>query len=169
MGLPRKLKNLNLFNDGETYIGTVSSLELPKLTRKHEDWRGAGMNGTVGIDMGMEKLEATHTYGGHVSQVVKQFGITEIDGVLLRFAGAYQRDDTGEVDAVEIVMRGRHREIDRGTAKPGDDTEFKVTSDLTYYKESVNGEVLIEIDVVNMIEKVDGKDRLEAQRRAIGM
>ena len=44
-----------------------------------------------------------------------------VDGVQLRCAAAYQRDDTQEVDSVEIIVRGRHSEIDRGEAKVGDD------------------------------------------------
>jgi uncharacterized protein len=42
MALPKKLKYLNLFNDGFNYMGIVSSLTLPKLTRKLEKYRGGG-------------------------------------------------------------------------------------------------------------------------------
>ncbi|TBM13922.1 phage tail protein, partial [Hafnia alvei] len=47
MGMPRKLKYLNLFNDGLSYMGVVSSVTLPKLTRKLENYRGGGMNGSA--------------------------------------------------------------------------------------------------------------------------
>ena len=36
MALPRKLKYLNMFNDGLSYMGVVESVTLPKLTRKRE-------------------------------------------------------------------------------------------------------------------------------------
>ncbi|MEX7479196.1 phage major tail tube protein, partial [Acinetobacter baumannii] len=36
-------------------------------------------------------------------------------------------------------------------------------------KLTVNGKVEIEIDVLGFKEVVDGKDRLEAQRKAIGL
>ncbi len=36
MALPRKLKYLNLFNDGNNYIGVVEEMTLPKLSRKLE-------------------------------------------------------------------------------------------------------------------------------------
>ncbi|MGJ0639506.1 phage major tail tube protein, partial [Xenorhabdus bovienii] len=39
----------------------------------------------------------------------------------------------------------------------------------TYYKLTWDGEVMIEIDTVNMVEIVGGVDRLEAHRRAIGL
>ena len=47
MALPRKLKNMNLFNQGRSYIGEVPSVTLPKLTRKLDEYRGGGMDGTV--------------------------------------------------------------------------------------------------------------------------
>jgi P2 family phage contractile tail tube protein len=167
MALPRKLKNFNLFVDGETFAGIATEVTLPKLTRKMEAIRAAGMNGEIDADLGMEKLELEWTCGGHVRQVYQQFGISRADGLLLRFAGAYQRDDTGLITPVEVVVRGRHSEIDPGNAKSGDDTELKVKSSLSYYKLMENGSTVIEIDLINMVEIVDGVDNLALQRAAI--
>nr|EMA1793626.1 phage major tail tube protein [Cronobacter turicensis] len=78
-------------------------------------------------------------------------------------------DDTGETVAVEVVMRGRHKEIDSGEGKQGEDTETKISTQCTYFKLTMNGKELIEIDTVNMVEKVNGVDRLEQHRRNIGL
>jgi P2 family phage contractile tail tube protein len=169
MALPRKLKNYNVFYNGDNFIGRCGEVELPKLTIKTEDWRGGGMNGPVKVDLGMEGLEINHTWGGLEAEIYRQFGINKVDGVLLRFSGAYQRDDTAEVDAVEVVVRGRHTEIDPGSAKAGEDTELKVKSDLSYYKLTVNGEVIVEIDFVNFIHLANGEDRLAEFRAAMGI
>lgn len=167
MALPRKLKNYNLFNDGESYVGQVQELTLPTLTRSMEDYRGGGMSGPVKIDNGQDPIEIEWTLGGMMRSVLNQYGVTQHDGVQLRFAGAYQRDDTGDVDAVEVVVRGRHEEIDFGTAKAGDNTEIKIKTACSYYKLMINSATVIEIDLMNMIEIVNGTDRLAAQRRAI--
>jgi P2 family phage contractile tail tube protein len=74
MGLPRKLKDLMLFNAGEAYVGQVGSFTLPKLTRKMEEWRGGGMDTPFEIDMGGEKLEAEWTCGGPIVEVLRQSG-----------------------------------------------------------------------------------------------
>lgn len=168
MALPSKLKNLNLFNDGLSYIGQVTEFKLPTLTRKMEEYRAGGMAGPIDIDLGQEKIEAEWKCGGLMKQVLRQYGTVSHNGVQLRMAAAYQREDTGDVDAVEIVLRGRHSEIDSGTGKPGDDTEFSVKTSASYYKLSINGRVEIEIDMVGMVFIVDGKDLLADQRRAIG-
>jgi uncharacterized protein len=169
MALPRKLKAFNLFHNGENFVGQVAEVTPPKLTRKMEAYRGGGMNGPVDIDQGQEAIALEWTCGGLMRSVIAQYGITTHDGVQLRFAGAYRAEDTAKPDAVEIVVRGRHKELDFGTAKPGDDTAFKVSTSCSYYKLSVNGETLVEIDLINMIEKVNGADLLSELRNAIGL
>lgn len=169
MALPRKLKRFNVFLDGVNYIGECVEITLPKLARKMEDYRSGGMSGPVDIDLGMEKLELDVTYGGFMQDVVKQFGIGKLDHVMLRFAGSYQRDDSGDCDAIEVVMRGRAQEIDFGSAKAGDNTDFKTKYSLSYYKLTLNGSDLVEIDLVNLVEKIAGVDRLAEHRRNIGL
>lgn len=171
MALPHKLKNMNLFFNGDNWQGKAEEITLPKLTRKLEAYRAGGMNGAAHVDLGLEDdaLGMEMTLGGVEAQLYKQWGIAEIDGVPLRFAGAYQRDDTGEVTACEVVVRGRLSEIDPGSAKQGDNTQVKFSFKPTYYRLVWNGADLIEIDVVNMVEKVDGVDRLSEQRAAIGL
>lgn len=171
MALPHKLKNMNLFFNGDNWQGKAEEITLPKLTRKIEAYRAGGMNGAAHVDLGLEDdaLGMEMTLGGVEAQLYKQWGIAEIDGVPLRFAGAYQRDDTGEVTACEVVVRGRLSEIDPGSAKQGDNTQVKFSFKPTYYRLVWNGADLIEIDVVNMVEKVDGVDRLAEQRTAIGL
>lgn len=169
MALPSVLKNFNLFNDAKSYMGIAEEIKLPKLKRKMEEFRAGGMNGPVKIDLGQEGLGIEFTCGGFMEQVFTQYGISKVDGVMLRFAGAYQRDDTAVVQAVEVVVRGRHEEIDAGDPKAGDKSKLNVKSTLSYYKLSVDNKVLIEIDLLNMIEIVNGNDILQDQRKAIGL
>lgn len=171
MGLPSKLKNMALFANGTSYVGQVTEVTLPKLSRKTEAFRAGGMGGAAQIDMGLDDdaLQFDWTIGGYVAEVIKQLNGGTIDGAQVRFTGAYQRDDTGEYDAVEIVVRGRHKELDRGTAKVGDDTTTKVTTNPVYYKESLNGQAITEIDVLGMKHIVNGVDILAEQRRALGI
>ncbi|RKF33401.1 phage major tail tube protein [Paraburkholderia fungorum] len=169
MGMPRKLKGFNLFQNGNNFRGQVAEVTLPKLTRKMEDYQGGGMSGPIKVDFGQEGIQMEWTCGGIMADVLKQYGITTHDGVQLRFAGGYQSEDSSTYDSVEVVVKGRHMEIDPGTAKAKDDTAFKVTTVASYYKLSINGEDIIEIDFVNMIEKINGTDLLAALRTAIGL
>lgn len=171
MALPRKLKHLNIFQDGENWIGVAEDYTPAKLSQKFEAYRGGGMMGAANIHMGLEDgaLDTSFTFGGAEDALVKRMGLAKIDGVALRFAGSFQRDDTSEIVSVEIVQRGRFKELDRGTFKSGDNTQSKVSMVNTYYKETMNGVVLCEIDLLNMIWIVDGVDLMAEHRKAIGL
>ena len=169
MGLPAKIKNFATFIDGISYVGEVEEVTLPKLKRKTEDWRGGGMPGAIKADMGVDALEMEFTAGGILREVFTQWGAIKHDAVLIRFAGALQADDQEAPQSLEVTVRGRHEEIDLGNAKAGDKTAFKVKSALSYYKLVMDGETLIEIDLVNMIEIIGGQDRMADVRAILGV
>lgn len=169
MGMPKKLKNFNLFGDGNSYQGEVDEVVLPKLTRKMEEWRGSGMRGPIKWENGMEAMTLEWTVGGLMRPVLQQWGVTTHNGLQLRFAGGYQAAGSDKVDAVEIIVRGCHSEIDMGAAKVGEDTSMKILTEVSYYKLSINGEDVIEIDFLGMVEKVNGNDSMQALRQAIGL
>lgn len=168
MGMPAVLKNFAVFVDGVSYAGEVNEIALPKLKRKLEAFRSGGMNMEAKTDQGMEALEAEITAGGWLKDVLKQFGWTGVNGVPLRFAGAVQRDDTGMYSSVEIFMRGRWEELDMGSGKAGDKTEFKAKLALNYYRLVWDGEEICQIDAINMIERFGGVDNLELVRLILG-
>lgn len=167
--LPRTLKHHILFINGESYVGQSKSCTLPNLELTTEAYRGGGMLGAVAADMGLEALTMETTFGGLMRPILQQFGIVQVDGVQLRFIGSYQSDESGGVDASELIVRGRHTSIEHGDAEPGKPTEFKVKSALTYLKWSVNGAVDVEIDLLNFIFITGGVDRLAEHRRALGL
>ena len=169
MGLPRVSKNFAVFGDGNNYRGEVPEVKLPTLSRKLEEYRSGGMNGPVGLDFGQEKMEAEIKAAGWIKGMADKWGARTHDANQLRFVGGIQADDDGAVIPVEVVMRGRLQEIDPGTAKAGDNTERTYKFHLSYYKEVVDGRVEIEIDLVNMVEIVNGVDNLAAMRAALGI
>lgn len=170
MGLPRTLQDMMLFNEGNAYLGQVSSVTLPKLTRKLEAWRGAGMPRAVKIDMGAgDDLDLEFTAGGPLKDVLKQYGMMSASGVYLRFSGYYRDDETGDDVNIDVIVRGRHEEIDMGEAKLGEASEFKVKTAATYYRLDWNDAPLIEDDPINRVLIVDGQDRLARQRQMLGI
>ena len=168
--IPRKLKNFSVFVDGRGYAGKVEEITLPKLTRKMEEHRAGGMNAPVEIDMGMEKLEAELTFSEYNEDLFKLWGLVDNAGVNIRAKGALEADDENkQVTPVEVVFRGRWRELDKGGWKAGDNTTLKVSVAASYYKYSSDNTELVEIDVPNMIERIGGVDRLKQQRAALGL
>jgi P2 family phage contractile tail tube protein len=166
--IPRKLKHFSLFIEAQGYAGRVEELTLPKLSRKTEEFRAGGMNGPVEIDMGLEKLEAEFTLAEYSEEVLKLWGVKNNAQIGLRFKGAIEADDgSGGVTPIEVMLRGRWRELDMGSWKGGDNASLKVSVAVSYYKYTSKGEGIIEIDLPNLVEKVNGVDRLAAHRAAL--
>lgn len=167
--LPSKLKHLNLFGDGDSYHGRVEEIQLPKLERVMEEHRAAGMNAPIKLDQGMEALSTEWTASGLMEDPLHSFGTGKYNGVILLMAGSYDAEDGSGTKAVEIEMHGRHSVIDMGTAKPGEGGQTKITTELAYYKLTIDGKEMIEIDTVNMVEKVNGVDRLKEHRQNLNL
>jgi P2 family phage contractile tail tube protein len=165
--LPRIVKNFAVFIDGRAYNGRAEEMELPKLTIKTEEHRAGGMDAPVEIDMGMEKLECKVTLTDYDSDVVRLLGLYNA-GTQIVLRGAIQRQ--GEpVVPVEIRMRGGVKELDRGSWKAGDKATQAIAIAINSYTEKVDGEVLVDIDVENMIRVIGGVDQLAEVRSALGI
>lgn len=162
------LKNFNLFVDGRGYAGQIDEYNAPDLSIVVEDFRGGGMDAPVALDMGQEALEASFVLTQYDADVLALWGVAQGQSLPFTARGALESYD-GEVKPVIHNMRGRITTIARGTWAAGQKAALTITLRLDYYKETHNGVVLHEIDVVNMIRVVGGVDRLAQQRAALGL
>lgn len=168
--LPRRLKQFNVMVAGFGLAGICTEVTLPKLTRKLEEYRAAGMNGPVKTDHGHDALKMELTLADPVFSLIQTWGVQSIEGVGLTFRAALERETVDPLVAgYEITARGRFGEIDYGSAKGGDANEVKAMFEVAYIKITDAGTELIEIDTLNMIERVNGVDRLAEHRQALGL
>lgn len=167
MRLPPMLQDMDVFAANQRFRGQVTTYVRPKLAMKTETWLAAGMLGEVKLKFGLEEMESESKFGGDQPALNAEFGDPRIDGSMLRFVGAYQAGDDGDVTRVEITQRGSTIEIDRGDDEKGSKTESTYKHSLVYYKEVVNGDVMFEIDMLAGIFIVNGVDRWQQIRDAI--
>ena len=165
--IPRKLQNFTAFVDSHGYAGLVTEVEPPKITIKTEEYRAAGMDTPIEIDMGIEKLEATLTFAEHNKELFKALGLLPGGnlGIILRGAGG----EGANTNSIVIELRGRVREIDQGSWKAGDDVTVKVMIAARYYKLTIDGEDVVEIDTENLKRVIGGIDQLAGQRAALNL
>ncbi|MPV86906.1 phage major tail tube protein [Ostreibacterium oceani] len=168
MQLPKKLKHFNFFLDGDNFVGQVNEITLPQFMRKMEEYRGGGMYAPIKTDHGLEALSMEVTMGGLSFEFFGHFGLCQHDGITARFTGSFAGDDKCEALPMEIEITGRLSEMSLPTAKSGEDTEHKIKIEVSYIRILYNGSELCEIDIMNMVEKWQGKDRLEDHKRNIG-
>lgn len=165
--LPKVLKNFNLFVDGRNFAGRVDDLVLPKLTLKTQEHRAGGMDAPVELDMGMNKLECNFTLCEYDPDVITFFGIRDGSQIKVVMRGAIDDDNLNNVVPVVVTLGGTWREVDFGNWKAGEKATLKVAVALRYYKLEIGERELAEIDIENMVRKIDGEDRLTSIRDAI--
>lgn len=159
-------KNYQLFVDGRGYAGQTKEFTPPSPSLVTEDFRGGGMDGSVPIDMGIEPLETTFSLTAFDRDVLSLWGLAPGNEIPFVCRGALESFDGTSKGEVH-TMRGIVTKVDPGTFNNSEPT-LQITAKLSYYRLTVNGQDTIEIDVPNMIRKINGVDRLAQQRRNIG-
>ena len=167
--LPRTLKNFNTFVDMHNWAGVAESFTIPKITKKTDDYRGAGMIGDIALSMGYEKLEGEVVYAGFDVKQYRQLGVCGTSDLPVRFVGIYERQDNCTSQIVEIYTRGQAIELDPGDSKNGEKTEIKMSYNYTYYRLEVDGVVEVELDFINSIERFGSTDFAKSIKRMLGL
>lgn len=165
MALPRVIKNFNAFVDGQSYFGLCLTGTLPVPKIMTEGHRGAGMDGPVGIDMGMEAMSASLTFAEHRADLLKQLGRQA------RFVMRPAMGSASDFGAVPMIatIGGLITTPETGELKPGANATLKLDMDVRYYRLEIGNEEILEIDLVNAIRKIGGTDQLAEIRRAMGI
>lgn len=170
MALPHKLKAFQLFVDGGNWINEVPSLTLPELGRNLTEYRGGGMAGPVQVDMGQNEIQFEWTTPNMRADVFSTYGAPEHDAAQLRFEGSYESDEDGSVIPVRVIAHGRYATVGSADAQAGEDNDgMQWTMTCSYYRLEIDGEDVLEIDMVNATFIVNGEDRYADRRAAIGM
>lgn len=164
MRLPRKIRNFNAFLDGVSYAGLATEAKLPQVKLQTEAHRGAGMDGPVGIDMGMEGMTAELTLAEWSPAVPKLTGT--VARLVLRPGVS-----TSDIEAGTIIasIGGLVTGVETGDLKPGADAPLKLAMDVRSYKLEIDGQLIWDIDLVTGKRIVGGADQLAAMRRAMGI
>nr|WP_314269824.1 phage major tail tube protein [uncultured Kingella sp.] len=168
MHLPRILKGFNAFINGEDKYGIVVDISRPKISRKTEDYTPGGSMTEITAAHGFDKLEMEITAKGYEADILKSMSST-IGGTLIRYQGALQREDGAEYQILKGEARGRINEADPGSDKQGDGGEHKFKIALVFWKETLDGENIVEIDVFGNKAVFGGKDERAGLRRALGL
>jgi P2 family phage contractile tail tube protein len=163
--IPRILKNFSLFADGRGLAGLIETLTLPTITLKMEEFRGGGMDAPVEHDMGMEKLEGTFQLQEYNPDRMALLGQAHVQ---LTARGAIRRDGE-DAAAVVVNMTGMVKQKEPGDWKAGESSMPTFSYTLRYFKLTVDGREIYEIDKVNMVRRVNGVDQLATIRQAIGV
>lgn len=168
------LRDSNIFQDFTVWIddvgkiGEAPNFQPPEINIQTEEFRGGGMDGTVEIPMGIEKIEfdfELHTWDEQVF-VNLGYGPGSID-VPITFRG-YLLTAGGAEKGVVIETHSLIKAIKPSKVEPGKKASLAVNCAANYFRHEINGVTVTEIDVFNKITMIGGQDKSANARRILG-
>ncbi len=176
------LQDFTVWVNGVGKIGESPGFQPPEINIQTEEFRGGGMDGTIDIPMGVEKIEFDfdlHTWDEQVWSVLgfgNAFNAEAMDGaavptstltVPIHFRG-YLITPGGQNKGVLIETSSLVKSVKVNKVEPGKKTEMTVSATCSKYRHTVGGKVLTDIDIFNKVFKVNGFDRNVDARRHLG-
>jgi len=165
-----RLTNANVYLNGTSQLGKAEDVTLPKLKFIMAEHKALGMFGKAEFPSGADKLEAKIKWNSFYADVYKKMANPfqpnqfQIRGSMESYTS---QGRTAQVPVV-VHMTAASKDLDAGNFKQHDNAEFETNFAVTYLKIVVNGEEIVEYDVLANIYKAEGKDLLAEYRQNIG-
>lgn len=165
-----RVTNANIYLDGKSLLGRAEEVNLPDVKYKMSEHKALGMVGSIEVWSGIEKMEASIKWNSIYADVLKKtsnpFSALKIQ-VRADVEGYNSQGRVSEVPSV-TYLTGQFKNAPMGNFKQHDNVELTSMLSVTYVKQVINGEDVIEIDVLANIFKVNGVDVLAQYRNNIG-
>lgn len=164
--IPETINAFNVYRNGTKLVGISEEVTLPDFEQLTETISGPGILGefesaSIGHFSAME-LEIPYRTIDGVKEHLNPF---EAQDITLR--GAIQQTDaSGAVDFIpmRVVVRGKSNKVSSGSLKQGAPMGSSVTIQVIYILIEIDGTIVIELDKLNSVYKVNGIDILEKVR-----
>lgn len=172
MGLTTaKLRDANVYVNGTSTHGQSTEITLPNIQFSKSEYKALGMVGVLKLFNGFDAMEATIKWSSPNNDVKIACANPRkaVDLMIRSSRDVVVGGDLTEEQPVIYYVRGTINNYGLGTLKPKDDTETETKIDLTYIKEVVNGQELIEVDIANNIFRINGEDMLAKYRQNLGL
>lgn len=166
-----KVYDANVYVNNGSKHGQASEITCPDISATMADYKALGMVGTAEFFNGIEKMEMTvkWTWPDNDARKACANFLKPVDLMVRSSKAEYDNGGIkGEVPVV-IYLKGYPKKHAGGGYKPKEDTEVETVFSVLYYKEEIDGEAIIEVDVLNNIYKVDGEDLLAERRQNLGI
>jgi uncharacterized protein len=172
MGLTTaKLRDANVYVNGTSTHGQSTEITLPNIQASKSEYKALGIIGVLKLFDGFDALEATIKWSSPNNDVkIACANPRKVVDLMIRSSReVYEGGSLKEEQSVIYFIKGTCNNYGLGTLKPKDDTETETKIDLTYIKEVVNGQELVELDIANNIFRIAGEDMLANYRKNLGL
>lgn len=166
-----RLTNANVYLNGKSLLGRAEEVNLPDIKHMLSEHKALGMVGKVELWSGVDKLEAKIKWNSFYADVHKQFAdpFKALNLQLRSSLEVYTAQGRTEQQPVVVFLTGQSKNFPTGNFKQHDNVELESNLTVTYVKVVVNGENIIEFDVLSNIFKVAGQDVMATYRQNLGI
>lgn len=153
---PDKINNFNVYlekaSTANKLIGVTDEVKLPNFEYMSETLSLAGMAGEIDSPaVGQLKSATMEVPFSNIAATSLSIAANDAKTLILRSAQEFinPEDGTKSMKNRTITVRGMTKSVDYGRLKKGGYGEPKITKEITYYKEVIDGETITEIDKLN--------------------
>jgi hypothetical protein len=165
--IPDKLTLFNVYKDGSKLIGVGEEVTLPDVEMGTETLSGPGILGEIDMPgkVNIGSMEQEISFRMLDEDIFSVMDLGEGVSLTLR-AGMQRMSGTGGIEEVgiRVVERGIFKGMTTGSLKQGGPMSAGVKLELLYIRIEIDGEEKLEIDKLNCVYKVNGKDVLKKAR-----
>lgn len=165
-----KVFNARVYIDGTDFIAKAEEVDLPKIKFKFADTKALGLYGDSELPTGLDKMEARIKFNSAYPEFIKLAAdpFTTRTVIVRAPVQIWTQQGVTKTAPLKAELKGFFKEWDSGKFKKADSTEAEATLSVIYYKLEVDFKEVVEIDTINNIYKVDGKDILLDYKTSIG-
>ena len=162
--------NANVYMDGTSFMGKAEEVDLPVVKHKMSGHKALGMVGSPEFWAGIDKMEAKIKWNSIYAEVAGRIADPFTAIQLQVRASVETYGSQGRTLQVPMVchLTGTFSEDSLGAFKQHEPVDLPSTMSVTYIKQVIDGEEVLEIDVMANIYKVNGVDLLAEYKANIG-
>ena len=169
--LINKCTNANVYLEGTSFMGRAEEITLPEIQPKMVDHKALGMVGEAELPAGLQKMSAKIKWNAIYPDVMKvtyNF-FTSVTLLVYTNIETYAGGTRVLQRPAIITLSGTWKKSGGLSFKPQDNVEMENEMSVTAYKMEVNGEEIIDVDVMANIWRVNGVDQLSNYRVNLGL
>lgn len=166
-----RLTNANVYLNGTSLLGRAEEVNLPSIKHKMVEHKALGMVGVAEFFAGIEKMESKIKWNSFYPEVMKS-AANPLQTVSIQVRSSLESyTSQGRTQEVPVVcyITAAHKDFPMGNFKQHDNVEVESNLSVYYCKLDINGETIMEIDVLANIYKVNGEDILAQYRANLGI
>ena len=171
MAIATKINAYNAYLSGSKLIGLADEVTLPDFEAMTETLSGAGLLGEIDEPLlgHFKSIEMEIPFRTLNNDIFKLANAQSNVNVTLRMSTQTLNESDMNTDFIpsRVVIKGKNKSFSGGKVKQGNGTGSSIKIEVMYILIEVNGKSKFELDKINFVYKVDGKDLRDKVRKQV--